>query len=133
MKNILPAVARLAVGLWTGAVAAIAFAVAPRVFGFLDDPERAGELMAPIFRKVDLFGVVAAALFAVAARRSRWRFVLALALGALAAANAFVLSPLISERGENLRLFHGMSEAFWGVILVGGAVLALAGPTRRSD
>jgi len=133
MKNALPALARLAVGVWTGAVAAVAFAVAPRVFGFLEDPERAGELMAPIFRKVDIFGIVAAALFAVAARRSRWRFVLALALGALAAANAFVLSPLISERGDNLKLYHGMSEAFWGVILVGSAVLAFVGLARRAD
>lgn len=133
MKNLLPALARLAVGAWTGAVAAIAFAVAPRVFGFLDDPERAGELMAPIFRKIDIFGIVAAALFAVAARRSRWRFVLALALGALAAANAFVLSPLISKRDESLDLYHGMSEAFWGVILIGSAVLALTGPIRRAD
>ncbi len=125
MRNLLPALGRLAVALWAGAVAAVAFAVAPRVFRFLADPPRAGELMGPIFRKVDLFGIGAAVLFAVAARGSRWRFALACLLGAAAAANAFLLGPAIAGGKREL---HGVSEAVWGAILVGSLVLAIAGP-----
>ncbi|HEX5139018.1 MAG TPA: DUF4149 domain-containing protein [Planctomycetota bacterium] len=125
MRNVLPALARLAIALWAGAIAAVAFAVAPRVFRFLEDPPRAGKLMAPIFRKVDLFGIGAAVLFAIAARGSRWRFALSCVLAAAAAANAFVLAPRIAA-GD--RALHGFSEGLWGGILVGSVVLALAGP-----
>jgi len=117
-------------GLWAGAVAAVAFAVAPRVFGFLADPPRAGELMAPIFRRIDLFGVGAAVLFAVAARGSRWRFGVACLLGVAAAANAFVLGPRIAG-GD--RALHGFAEGLWGGILVGSTVLALFGPRSPSQ
>jgi peptidoglycan/LPS O-acetylase OafA/YrhL len=125
MRNLLPALARLGVSLWAGAVAGVAFVVAPRVFGFLADPPRAGELMGPIFRRVDLFGIGAAVLFAVASRGSRWRFALACLLGAAAAANAFILGPGIAGGKREL---HGLSEAVWGVILVGTLVLAISGP-----
>jgi len=130
MRNFLLAVARLGVSLWAGAVATVAFAVAPRVFPFLDDPPRAGELMAPIFRKVDLFGIGAAVLFAVASRGSRWRFALACLLAAAAAANAFILAPRIAG-GD--RALHHISEGLWGAILVGTLVLALAGPRTPSQ
>jgi hypothetical protein len=129
MRNPLAASARLAVALWAGAVATVAFVVAPRVFGFLDDHARAGELMRPIFRSVDLFGIGAAVLFAVAARGSRWRLALACLLGAAAAANAFILGPAIAGGKREL---HGVSEAVWGAILVGSLVLAIAGPRTPS-
>jgi hypothetical protein len=129
MRNLLPALARLAVGLWAGAVLAVAFVVAPRVFAFLNDRPRAGELMGPIFRRVDLFGIAAAILFAVAARGSRWRFALACLLGAVAAANAFVLGPAIAGGKSEL---HGVARAAWGAILAGSLVLALAGPRAPS-
>jgi hypothetical protein len=132
VSDALFALARLAVALWTGAVAAVAFVVAPRVFSFLENREWAGDLMAPIFRRIDIFGIVAAALFAVAARKSRRRFVLAAALGAAAAVNAFALSPLIRARGENFEFYHRASEALWGAILVGGTILALAGARPRT-
>jgi hypothetical protein len=117
--------ARLAMGLWAGAVAAVAFAVAPRVFGFLDDKARAGELMGPIFRKVDLFGIGAAVLFAIVARRSRWRLAVAVLLAVAAAANAFVLGPRIPGGSRTL---HHVAEGLWVLILVWSAVLAVAGP-----
>ncbi|MHC4817615.1 MAG: DUF4149 domain-containing protein [Planctomycetota bacterium] len=125
------AVARLLLALWIGAVAGVAFVVAPRVFGFLDDSAQAGELMGPIFQRVDLFGIAAAAFFAVAARKSRWRLVLALGLGALAAINVLVLAPEIRARGEHLDIAHQISTAFWSVILIGGLVLLVMGPTPR--
>jgi len=125
MGKPLPALARLAIALWAGAVAAVAFAVAPRVFGFLVDRNEAGELMAPIFRKVDLFGIGAAILFATIARGSRWRFAVACLLAAAAAANAFVLAPRIAGGDRTL---HSLSEGLWGGILLGTVVLALAGP-----
>jgi len=130
MRNLLPAFARLAIALWAGAVAAVSFAVAPRVFTFLNDPPRAGELMLPIFKKVDLFGIGAAILFAIVARGSRWRFALACLLAAAAAANTFVLAPRIVAGDKAL---HHVSEGLWGGILVGSVVLALAGPRTPSQ
>jgi len=130
MRNPLPAVARLAIALWAGAIAAISFAVAPRVFTFLDDRPRAGELMAPVFRKVDLFGIGAAILFAIAARGSRWRFALACLLAAAAAANTFVLAPRIVAGSP---ASHQVAVWLWGGILIGAIVLALAGPRTPSQ
>lgn len=127
----LNAVARLLLALWIGAAAGVAFIVAPRVFGFLDDNAQAGELMGPIFQYVDWFGIAAAAVFAAAARKSRWRLVLALGLGALAAINVFVLAPEIRARGEHLDVAHQISTVLWSVILLGGIVLLVMGPTAR--
>jgi hypothetical protein len=121
-------VARLLLALWIGAAAGVAFIVAPRVFGFLDDRAQAGELMGPIFLYVDWFGIAAAVVFAAAARQSRWRLVLALGLGALAAVNAFVLAPEIRARGEHLDIAHQISTVLWSVILIGGLVLLVMGP-----
>ncbi len=122
------ALARLAMGLWAGAVAAVAFVVAPRVFGFLADPPRAGELMVSIFRKIDLFGICVSALYAIVAAKSRWRLAVAVLLGAAAASNAFLLAPKIAAGDRTL---HGLSEGLWGLILVWGVVLALVGPPRH--
>jgi hypothetical protein len=130
--RILASLARLGMGLWAGAVAGIAFVVAPRVFGFLADRPRAGELMAPIFRRIDLFGVGVAVLFAIAARRSPRRFFSAVGLGLAAAANVVVLSPLIRSGSARGPLYHSLSEGLWGVILVGSVLLALAGPSPRA-
>jgi len=123
----LSAVARLALGVWVGAIAAVSFSVAPRVFHFLDAREQAGELMAPIFRHVDLFGIGAAVLFTLAARRSRWRAILAATMAAAAAVNTFALAPRIEARDEHLQLYHRAAEGLWGFLLLAGAILLLAG------
>jgi len=125
-------ISRLLLALWIGAVAGVAFVVAPRVFGFLDDKAQAGELMGPIFQRVDLFGIAAAVFFAVAARKSRWRLVFALGLGALAAINVVVLAPEIRARGEHLDIAHQLSTVLWSVILIGGLVLLVVGPRART-
>lgn len=125
--RILAPLARLAVAFWTGAVAGVSFVVAPRVFGFLPDHAEAGKLMAPIFRKIDLFGVGVAIFFAIIARKSLCRLVLACLLGAAAAANAFVFAPRILAGDPT---FHRVSVWLWGGILVGGSVLLTLGPPR---
>lgn len=126
--RLLDAVARLLLGLWIGAMAGVAFVVAPRVFGFLDDSAQAGELMGPIFQYVDYFGIPVAIVFAAAARKSRWRLIVSLALGALAAINAFALAPEIRARGEHLEVAHQLSTILWSVMLIGGVVLQVVGP-----
>lgn len=135
MRRFLTASARAALALWTGAIAGIAFAVAPRVFRYLDDPRRAGELLRPIFRRVDLFGIGVsllgiAAVFAADLRR--WRALLLAAMGGAAATNAFLLAPLIEARDDRFALWHRLSEGCWGMILVAGTLLLLTGEAPRS-
>lgn len=126
------ALARLLVGLWTGAVAAVAFLVAPRAFRFLDDNRRAGDLLVWIFRRVDLFGIAAGAVAVVAWRRSRWRAAIAVAMTWAAACNAFFLGPRIAARAEPFAFYHRASEGLWGAILLGGVALLLFDPAARS-
>lgn len=126
------ALARLLVALWTGAVAAVAFLVAPRAFRFLDDPRRAGEFLAPIFRSIDFFGLGAALVAAVAWRRSRLSLATAVVMAWAAAMNRFFLAPRIEARIEPFAVYHRMSEICWGLILLGGILLLLRAPGGRS-
>ena len=121
-------IARLALSLWIGSVASVAFLVTPRVFDFIDDNKYAGDLVAPIFNSVDLFGIGAAVLFALAARKSRWRVITVVVLGAAAAINVFGLSPRIAARDENFEVYHHIAVGLWSLILLGGVVLVVAGP-----
>ena len=124
MKRFFVRGAHAAFGLWIGAVACVSFVVAPTVFRVLDDNELAGEVMAPIFRSVDLFGVAAAALFAVAAKGRKWRSLLAAVLGAIALVNAALVAPKAGAED----LYHRISVGLWGAILVAGIALLLIGP-----
>jgi len=132
MTRALHRIAHLAVALWVGAVAAVSFVVAPRVFAVLER-EAAGDLMMPIFRYVDFFGVGAAALYLFVSSRSRARPIMAGVMGAAAAVNAWALGPRIAARAEHWELFHKISTGLWGGILVGGAILVLIGrpPVNR--
>ena len=48
-----------------------------------------------------------------------------------AAINVLVLAPEIRARGEHFDLAHQASTVLWSVILVGGIVLLVMGPTAR--
>lgn len=130
MRRFFQSGAHAAFGLWIGAVACVAFVVAPTVFRRLDDNRLAGEVMAPIFHAVDVFGVAAAVLFAVAAKGRKWRVLGAAILGAAALVNVAVVAPRVAAR-ENLELYHRIAEGLWGVILVVGLWLLLIGPRPR--
>lgn len=130
MRRLFERGAHAALGLWIGAVACVAFVVAPTVFRTLDDDALAGKVMAPIFQAVDVFGVAAAALFAVAARGRKWRALGAAALGAAALVNVVIVAPKVTAR-ENLELYHKVAEVLWGVVLFGGLWLLLLGPRPR--
>ena len=137
-------IAQLLMGVWVGAVACVAFVVAPRIFevmrskpisNHLDTKrqgEVAGELLAPIFDSVDKFGILVCVFFLIAAWGMRGRAVLALVLGVCAAVNAFVVAPQIEARGEGFQTWHMVATGLWIAILVGGTVLALVGPDRKA-
>jgi len=124
--------AHLLLGLWIGAVACTAFAVAPNVFGIVEDRKLAGDVMLPIFRTVDAFGIAAAAMFVLAAWGRRVRAGLAALAGIAAAVNLFVLAPRIAARAEGFERLHALSTGLWTGILVAGLVLLWLGPAPRS-
>lgn len=128
MRRLFASGAHAALGLWIGAVACVAFVVAPTVFRALDDPKRAGEVMAPIFRAVDLFGVAAAALFAAAAKGRKWRTLAAAIAGAAALLNLVIVAP----RAGGDPLWHRVSVGLWGTIFAIGLALLLLGPRPRA-
>lgn len=126
MQRVLPPLARLALALWIGSVACVSFLVAPRVFRFLDDNARAGELMGWIFQRVDWFGLAAAVLFVAAHYKRRVRAGVAALMGAAAAVNVFWVTPKVIARGEDLDFYHRLATQLWGGILILGLGLLLA-------
>ncbi|MFQ5843592.1 MAG: DUF4149 domain-containing protein [Planctomycetota bacterium] len=126
----LAAAAQLAMALWAGAIACVAFAVAPAVFARLEgvDGVSPAQILRPVFAAVDRFGIAAAALYLIAlalrpVRGRRWRAAVAAAMGAGAAVDTFVLAPLVREGAAGA---HGVSVAVWMATLLLAAVLALA-------
>jgi len=125
MVALLAPLARVALALWTGAVACLAL-VAPALVRDLG-ARRAGDILAPLFRTVDLFGLGAAMLALLAFRG--WRAWTAGAMGGLAALNVLVLGPRIAARAEPFALLHALSEGAWALILAGGIILLAARPS----
>ncbi|MHC4960092.1 MAG: DUF4149 domain-containing protein [Planctomycetota bacterium] len=116
--------ARFLMGAWVGAIAVSVF-VAIRAFQRMSDAA-AGDLVAPVFYWVDLCGIVIGVLFAVYARASKWRFVLALLMSAGAAANLLLVGPKIAAGGEGFETAHTAAEIIWGVLFVCGVLLSLS-------
>ena len=121
-------VARLCIALWTGAVLCVMFAVAPSVFAGIPEAQREAvppvEILGPVFRAVDLFGVATAVLYLLAlaparVRGKRWRAIVVAAMGAAAAVDTFVLAPIIRNEGGSSAA-HGISMVLWTVIAVAG-------------
>jgi hypothetical protein len=116
--------ARFLMGAWVGAMAVVVF-VAIRAFQRMSDA-KAGDLVGPIFYWVDLCGIAIGVLFAIYARASKWRFVLALLMSAGAAANLFLVGPKIAAGGEGFETAHTVAEIIWGMLLVCGILLSLS-------
>ena len=124
-------IARLCIALWTGAVLCVMFAVAPSVFAGIPEAQREavppGEILGPVFRAVDLFGVATAVLYLLAlapgrVRGKRWRAIVVAGMGAAAAVDTFVLAPMIRSQGGSSAA-HGISMALWTAVAVAGLAL----------
>lgn len=139
--KLLDAGARIAFTLWIGAIAGVAFVAAPLVFdavpAHIATKDAAARVIGPAFARVDLLGLAASLLTALALLsrrrdpRARWRLIVVGALAVLAAADAFVLSPKITNRAEPLRLYHGLATTAWMLILLGGLLLVAVGLLPR--
>ncbi len=121
-------IARLCIALWTGAVLCVMFAVAPAVFGGIPEAQREavppGEILGPVFRAVDLFGIGATVLYLLTLAPARipgkrWRALVVAGMGAAAAVDTFVLAPIIRNEGGSSAA-HGISMALWTVVAVAG-------------
>jgi len=109
---------------WLGAMACAIFGVIV-VFEKFARPA-AAEFAGSVFKVVDLYGIVAASLYAIVHRRRRWRFVLSIMTGLAAAANLFLVAPKIAARAEGFMAWHRAAEGIWTAIFVAGLVLVLA-------
>ncbi|MDJ0974781.1 MAG: DUF4149 domain-containing protein [Planctomycetota bacterium] len=139
--ELLDGTARIAFGLWIGAVAGVAFVAAPLVFGAVPEhiatKDSAARVIGPAFARVDIFGLVACALTGIALllRRedgaARWRLLLIAVVAICAAVDAFFLAPKITAREEPLRIYHGLATTAWMLILLFGALLLAVGLLPR--
>ena len=137
--RLLGALARVGLGLWIGALGAIAFVAAPLVFGAVPthvaSKEAAARVIGPAFARVDVFGLLVGALVLThllrrrRARGARWRLGLVAGMMAAAAVDAFVLAPAITARQEPLGTYHGAAVVLWMLVLAAGTALMGAGIT----
>jgi len=134
---LLAAPARVALALWVGAVAAIAFVAAPLVFAsvpaYLPSKDVAGRVIGPAFGRVDTAGVVAGLLGLLhlfllpRARGLAWRRLLLGAMVLAAVLDMLWIAPAITARTEPLRTWHAVATGLWMLILGGGLVLLACG------
>ena len=126
MKQLPVIVSHVALALWVGAVACVAAFVAPAAFRTLGAAD-AASFLGPVFKSVDVLGIVTATGLVTIGPRG-WRRNLAALMGACAALSLFYLAPRVDGRNA----YHYAAEGAWTVILIGGIVL-LYGAMRTSS
>lgn len=130
-------------GLWVGAMLAIAFLAAPLVFGavpeWIETKDAAARVIGPAFGRIDGFGALACivSLLVVLPRRgasgARWRLVVLTLLLISALVDATWLAPAITARTEPLHVYHRAATTLWMFDLIAGTFLLYRGllPSRR--
>jgi len=131
----------VALGVWVGAMLAIAFVAAPLVFGAVPDhiatKDDAARVIGPAFARIDWLGIgfCLVGLLVLARRRAgpgiRWRALLLGLLLVSAGTSALYLSPAITARTEPLQAYHRAATTLWMFDLVAGAFLMWRGFVPR--
>jgi hypothetical protein len=140
--SLFPAVERILLTLWVGALWVTGFMVAPLLFAELDDRALAGSVAGSLFTVTSYLGLLCGAslllINGLTVRTANWRAVLMVIMLLLVVIGQFVITPMVAD----LRLqgltdsarfgqLHGIASVLFIMTSVLGLVLVAAGQKDR--
>jgi hypothetical protein len=140
--SLFPAVERILLTLWVGALWVTGFMVAPLLFAELDDRALAGSVAGSLFTVTSYLGLLCGAslllINGLTVRTANWRAVLMVIMQLLVVIGQFVITPMVAD----LRLqgltdsarfgqLHGIASVLFIMTSVLGLVLVAAGQKDR--
>ena len=140
--RLFPAVERVLLTLWVGALWVTGFMVAPLLFAELDDRALAGSVAGSLFTVTSYLGLLCGATLllinGLTARTANWRAVVMVIMLLLVVIGQFVIPPMVAD----LRLpgltdsarfgqLHGIASVLFLITSVLGLVLVAAGQRSR--
>ena len=142
--RLFPAVERVLLTLWVGALWVTGFMVAPLLFAELDDRALAGSVAGSLFTVTSYLGLLCGATLllinGLTARTANWRAVVMVIMLLLVVIGQFVITPMVAD----LRLqgltdsarfgqLHGIASVLFIMTSVLGLVLVAAGQRSRGE
>jgi hypothetical protein len=140
--SLFPAVERIMLTLWVGALWVTGFMVAPLLFAELDDRALAGSVAGSLFTVTSYLGLLCGAslllINGLTVRTANWRAVVMVIMLLLVVIGQFVITPMVAD----LRLqgltdsarfgqLHGIASVLFIMTSVLGLVLVAAGQKDR--
>ena len=140
--SLFPAVERILLTLWVGALWVTGFMVAPLLFAELDDRALAGSVAGSLFTVTSYLGLLCGAslllINGLTVRTANWRAVVMVIMLLLVVIGQFVITPMVAD----LRLqgltdsarfgqLHGIASVLFIMTSVLGLVLVAAGQKDR--
>lgn len=140
--SLFPAVERILLTLWVGALWVTGFMVAPLLFAELDDRALAGSVAGSLFTVTSYLGLLCGAslllINGLTLRTANWRAVVMVVMLLLVVIGQFVITPMVAD----LRLqgltdsarfgqLHGIVSVLFIMTSVLGLVLVAAGQRSR--
>lgn len=140
--SLFPAVERILLTLWVGALWVTGFMVAPLLFAELDDRALAGSVAGSLFTVTSYLGLLCGAslllINGLTVRTANWRAVVMVIMLLLVVIGQFVITPMVAD----LRLqgltdsarfgqLHGIASVLFIMTSVLGLVLVAAGQRGR--
>ena len=137
-RKLLPAVERILLTLWVGALWVAGFIVAPLLFSELDDRALAGSLAGSLFTVTSYLGLCCGGLLLIINglnyRAINWRVAIVASMLLLVVIGQFVITPMVVElRAEGLTdsarfgQMHGVASVLFIITSVLGLMLVAAG------
>ena len=137
-RKLLPAVERILLTLWVGALWVAGFIVAPLLFSELDDRALAGSLAGSLFTITSYLGLCCGGLLLIINGLNgwavNWRAIIIVSMLLLVVIGQFVITPMVVElRAQGLTdsarfgQMHGAASVLFIITSVLGLVLVAAG------
>ena len=141
-SKLLPAVERILLTLWIGALWVTGFMVTPLLFAGLDDRALAGSIAGSLFTVTSYLGLLCSAVLLIinglTFRAANWRAVVMVIMLLLVVIGQFVITPMVAGlRVQGLTdtarfgQLHGIASVLFLITSVLGLVLVAAGQKNR--